>query len=266
MMLTNAAVASAPSRSRPHSAAGWLHSLEAARLVQQHLFPREFPCPDGWDVAAACWPARVVAGDYLDLFSLGPDHFALALGDVAGKGLGPALVMAGLRALVRLQLPRQAYDLAGLMRELNDYLLTSTPDDLFVTLFLGVLEVSTGRLRYVNAGHLPPLVLAGPDDGEALRFTEGGTILGMFAEAAYDEGQLWLQPDSVLALFSDGLTEATDRAGKTFHERRVVEELQGAWGASADNMLARVLGTLEHFAHGKEQEDDISVILLRRLS
>jgi sigma-B regulation protein RsbU (phosphoserine phosphatase) len=266
MILTNAAAVSANSKHRPHTADSWLRGLEAARLVQQHLFPRELPCPDGWDVAAACRPARVVSGDYLDLFFLGKDRLALALGDVAGKGLGPALVMAGLRALVRSQLPHHARDLAGLMRELNDYLLASTPDDLFVTLFVGVLEVSTGRLRYVNAGHLPPLVLAGPGDGEAMRFTDGGTVLGMFAGAEYAEGQLRLRPDSVLALFSDGLTEATDPAGKMFHERRVVEELQGAWGGASDWMLARLLGSLERFTQGKEQEDDISVILLRHRS
>jgi sigma-B regulation protein RsbU (phosphoserine phosphatase) len=183
---------------------------------------------------------------------------------VAGKGLGPALVMAGLRALVRSRLPYRPRDLAGLVGELNDYLLASTPDDLFVTLFLGVLEVSTGRLRYVNAGHLPPLVLAGPADGEARRFTGGGTVLGMFPGADFGEGQLRLRPGSLLALFSDGVTEATDRAGNMFHERRVIEDLRGAWGRCSEAMLARLLGSLERFTGGKEQ-DDISVILLRRL-
>src|SRR5215831_7641241 len=104
---------------------GYWHDLEEARRVQQRLFPRELPRLPGWDVAAAWWPARVVAGDYYDLFAVGPGHVAVALGDVAGKGLGPALVMAGLRAVVRSRLPDRAADLAGLLQELNDYLLAT---------------------------------------------------------------------------------------------------------------------------------------------
>jgi sigma-B regulation protein RsbU (phosphoserine phosphatase) len=267
MTLTSPAGLPHPDSSyRLQEANSWSHDLETARRIQQHLFPQKLPRPDGWDVAAAFRPARVVAGDYLDLFWLGNDHLAVALGDVAGKGLGPALVMAGLRALVRSRLPHQACDLAGLLEEFNDYLLDSTPDDLFVTLFLGVLEVPTGRLRYANAGHLPPLVLAGPAEWEAMRLSERGTVLGMFPRAEFGEGRVRLRPGCLLSVFSDGLTEATDRDGKMFHERRVVEDLQGAWGQSSDEMLARLLGNLEQFTQGKEQEDDISVILLRYLS
>jgi hypothetical protein len=134
MTLTSPAGLPHPAPSyRPQEAKGWSHDLETARRIQQHLFPQKLPRPDGWDVAAAFRPARVVAGDYPDLFWLGNDHLAVALGDVAGQGLGPALVMAGLRALVRSRLPHQACDLAGLLEEFNDDLLDSTPDDLFVT-------------------------------------------------------------------------------------------------------------------------------------
>jgi sigma-B regulation protein RsbU (phosphoserine phosphatase) len=172
--------------------------------------------------------------------------------------------MAGPRALVRSWLPHRIGDLAGLVGKLNDYLLASTPDDLFVTLFLGVLEVPTGRLRYVNAGHLPPLLLAGPDSEVVMRFTAGGTVLGMFPGAGFEKGEVGLRPDSLLALFSDGVTEATDRSGKMFHERRLVEHLGGAGEGSSAGALARLLQGLDHFTGGKEQEDDVSVILLRR--
>jgi sigma-B regulation protein RsbU (phosphoserine phosphatase) len=260
------AAASYPIAARlPHGAHGWSHALEAARRVQEHLFPRELPRTAGWDVAAAWRPARIVAGDYLDVFWLGTNHLALALGDVAGKGLGPALVMAGLRALVRSRLPQRSSDLAGLMAELSDYLLASTPDDLFVTLFLGVLEVSTGRFQYVNAGHLPPLFLDGLAVGNVRRLTEGGTVLGAFPGVHFDQGQAALQPGSLLTLFSDGITEATDRTGKMFHERRVVEGLQGASGEASATTLARLLEGLERFTGAREPADDVSLILLRRL-
>lgn len=244
---------------------GWPHSLETARRVQQHLVPQELPRPAGWNVAAAWRPAQVVAGDYLDVFGLGADHLALALGDVAGKGLGPALVMAGLRAVVRSRLPYRTGDLAGLMGELNDYLIASTPDDLFVTLFLGVLDASTGQLRYVNAGHLPPLVVAGPPADEVRRLTEGGTVLGVSPGADFEEGQVELKPGSHLALFSDGITEAANRAGRMFHERRIVEALQDPLDESSARTVARLLEGLERFTEGKEQEDDVSLILLQRL-
>src|SRR5262249_39788973 len=104
--------------------------LEEARKVQEQLLPRELPSIPGWDIAAACRPAWLVAGDYCDVVDLGNGQIAFALGDVSGKGLGPALVMAGLRALVRAQLPRQKTNLAALMSELNQYLLASTPDEM----------------------------------------------------------------------------------------------------------------------------------------
>ncbi len=240
--------------------------LEEARRVQQHLFPRELPRLPGWEVAAACRPARAVSGDYCDVIDLGAGRLGLLLGDVSGKGLGPALVMAGLRAFIHARLPRQAEDLAGLMRELNAFLLASTPDDMFVTLFLAVLDVPTGRLRYVIAGHVPPLVLAGPDGDRPMRLTAGGPVLGILPEAEFEERETGLQPGSVLAVVSDGITEAMDAAGKMFHERRVEEALRNGWGKPAPQAQAHLLRAVEQFAAGAEQADDISVILLRRVA
>jgi sigma-B regulation protein RsbU (phosphoserine phosphatase) len=248
-----------------YAAKGYQHDLEEARRVQQRLFPRELPPLSGWDVAAAWRPARVVAGDYYDLFAVGPGRLAVALGDVAGKGLGPALVMAGLRAVVRSRLPDRAADLAGLMQELNDYLLATTPEETFVTLFLAVLEAPTGRLRYANAGHLAPLALAGPAAAEPMRLTSGGTVLGAFPDVRFEEGQADLRPGSLLALFSDGLTETMDGEGRVFHQRRLIEALRAGWEESAGSVLERLLRHAEAFRGHREATDDVSVILLRRL-
>jgi serine phosphatase RsbU (regulator of sigma subunit) len=239
--------------------------LEEARQVQHCLFPRELPTVPGWDVAAAWRPARVVSGDYYDLFALRPGVLAVALGDVAGKGLGPALVMAGLRALVRSRLPGRSADLPGLMREVNEYLLASTPEETFVTLFLTVLEVATGRLRYVNGGHLAPLVLAGSAEAEPMRLTGGGLVLGIFPGVDFPEEHASLQPGSLLCLFSDGLTEAMDGQGRMFHQRRVVEALRAGETGSAAWSLERLLRQVEAFRGMREPADDVSVILLRRL-
>jgi sigma-B regulation protein RsbU (phosphoserine phosphatase) len=255
----------ASTSSSPCHASPRADGLATARRVQHHLFPQELSRPVGWDIAAVCRPAQVVGGDYLDLVWLGKHHLALALGDVAGKGLGSALVMAGLRALVRARLAPRRCGLADVVGELNEYLLASTPDDLFVTLLLGVLEVSTGRLRYVNAGHPPPLVLAGPGADGIRPLTEGGTVLGGLPGADFEEGRALLKPGSLLALFSDGITEATDPTGRMFHERRLVELLERVREERAARTLVRLLEGLEHFTEGKESADDISLILLRRL-
>ena len=246
---------------------GFLHThlrdLEAARQVQEHLFPRDLPHVPGWDCAAVCRPARVVAGDYHDLFEVGRGRLAVALGDVAGKGLGPALIMAGLHALVRGRLPRQAADLAGLLGGLNRYLLAATPPDLFVTLFLAVLDLGTGRLRYVNGGHPPAIVLPGPG-AEPVRLAEGGTVLGILPGARYREGHATLAPGGVLAVFSDGLTDAAGADRGTSPERRVVEVLRAGQPSAA----ATLTGVLESFGHltgGPEPADDVSLLVVRRL-
>jgi sigma-B regulation protein RsbU (phosphoserine phosphatase) len=251
-------------RGNHRDAAGWdPRDLQEARRVQQHLLPRCMPKLPGWDLAAACQPARVVSGDYHDLFQLEPGRVALALGDVSGKGLGPALVMAGLRALIRSRLPQQATDLTGLMAELNAYLLATTPDDMFVTLFLAVLDGSTGRMRYANAGHLPPLLLDDTDD--PAWFGDGGTVLGAFPDVCFQEGQVQLGPGSLFALVSDGITEARDSAGRMFQTRRVVESLRAAEGKPATAALAHLLEAVDQFRRAGEQGDDVSVLLLRRL-
>jgi serine phosphatase RsbU (regulator of sigma subunit) len=241
-----------------------LSDLEQARLVQQQLLPRKLPCLPGWDIAVAYLPARVVSGDYCDVIDLGGGLVAFALGDVSGKGLGPALVMAGLRALIHSRLPQQRTNLAALMRELNIYLLATMPDDMFVTLFLAVLDVSMGQIHYINAGHLPPLVLAGPD-AEPMRFTNSGPVLGILPDIHFEDHTVSIEPGSLLAVFSDGVTEATDVGGKMFHQSRVVESLQKGWDPSATHVLEHLLQSVERFSKNVEQADDISAILLRRI-
>jgi sigma-B regulation protein RsbU (phosphoserine phosphatase) len=238
--------------------------VEAARRVQQRLFPEPLPAVPGWDCAAVCRPARVVAGDYYDLFAEAPGRLALALGDVAGKGLGPALVMAGLHALVRSRLPGRADGLAGLAAEVNRYLLATTPDDMFVTLFLAVIDLAGGRLRYVNAGHPPPVVVS-PHGDEPVCLAEGGAVLGILPDASYDEGEAVLGPGSVLVLYSDGLTEAAGGDGGLFGAKGVIDVLRATRSAPAGAVLARLLGAATDFTAGAGPADDLSVVILRRL-
>jgi sigma-B regulation protein RsbU (phosphoserine phosphatase) len=239
-----------------------LSDLEEARRVQQRLFPREMPRAAGWELAALCRPARLVGGDYLDVFEAAPGVVALAVGDVSGKGLGPALVMAHLHALVRARLVPPCC-LGKFVAELNRYLLEMLPDEMFVTLFLGLLETDTGRLHHINAGHPPALLFSGRE-GSPTRLADGGALLGILPGADYQAAQVVLPPGGLLAVFSDGLTEAHNRDGEMFREQRVRKALSAARSWSAGDALGALLGSVEEFHAGVGQEDDLSLLVVSR--
>jgi phosphoserine phosphatase RsbU/P len=239
-----------------------LRDLETARQVQQNLFPRELPCVHGWDFAAVCRSARVVAGDYHDLFIPAPGCLAIALGDVAGKGLGPALVMAHLHTLIRSRLPAQVADPAGLFADLNALLLAVLPEEIFVTLFLEVVELDTGRMRYVNAGHPPPILIR--PDVPLTRLAEGGTILGILPGSDYAVGDAWLPPGCMLTVFSDGVTEAQAPDGEQFQVGRVREVLHEAGDRPAAAIMQQLVAAVERFTDRTEPADDVSLVIVRR--
>ncbi len=236
--------------------------LSIARRVQEGLFPSALPEPGGWSFAAVCRPARAVGGDYYDLFAPDPEHVVLALGDVSGKGLGPSLVMSAVQALIRNHLRRSVRDLTDLAGQLNEHLLESSSSETFVTLFVGVLEVGSGRLRYVNAGHNPPLLICGA--GTERHLTEGGTLIGMFDGAAYVEGQALVAPGSLLVLYSDGVTEARDRAGEFYGDERLTREIRASRSHGATDALGLILASVDRFADGAEQADDLSIVVALR--
>jgi sigma-B regulation protein RsbU (phosphoserine phosphatase) len=239
--------------------------LQAARRVQQKLFPERMPQTRGWEFAGVCRPARMLAGDYYDVFDLTPGFVGLALGDVAGKGLGPALVMASLHALIRSRLAHYGRALPLLMHEVNQYLFASIPDDMFVTLFLGVLEERTGRLAYVNAGHPHP-VLVTSQGQQVVRLTTAGALLGVLPQIQYTEGEVQLPPGSLLALFSDGIPDAQNERGQRFQEQRILQVLSGASSLPAATVLSRILAAVECFVGVSKLRDDRAVLIVRRES
>jgi sigma-B regulation protein RsbU (phosphoserine phosphatase) len=211
---------------------------------------------------------------YLPMFSIfsivmrlpwSPTHLALALGDVSGKGLGPALVTASLHAAVRSRLPNRIDDLAELAQELNAYLLDSTPPDLYVTLFLGVLDVVSGLLTYVNAGHPCPVLVSADLNAEGYSLLDTkSTVLGILPEAEYQVGQVGLSPGCLLALFSDGITEACNPRGEMFGWGRVRQALQGVDPLSAQGAAQQLLRALDHFTAGEPLADDVSLVVVRQ--
>jgi sigma-B regulation protein RsbU (phosphoserine phosphatase) len=242
--------------------------FEIARQVQVSLFPTTLPNIPRWQLAGICRTARVVGGDYYDIFEVAPGMVLVAQGDVSGKGIGAALTMASIHAIVR------SSGLAGadvrpsempsrLVEKLNRYLLASRTPEMFVTLFVGVLDCAQDTLWYVNCGHPPAMVLRSPV-GTPKMLDIGGTILGFTDRVTYDLGRTKIEAGETLVLFSDGVTEAANPAGEMFGEVRIGSVLAECQGRSAIDTMHGILGAVEEFIAGAEHADDISIMVVRR--
>jgi sigma-B regulation protein RsbU (phosphoserine phosphatase) len=256
--LENATLLEAAKREAEHG-----RELAIARRVQEGLFPAALPQHGGWDFAAVCRPARAVGGDYYDLFAPDRGHVVVALGDVSGKGLGPSLTMSAVHALIRNHFRRSVGDLPVLMGQLNQHILESSSPDTFVTLYVGVVDTADGSVRYVNAGHNPPLLIG---DGGAERYlSDGGVPVGMLDGALYAEGSATIDPGCTLVVYSDGITEARNRKRDFYGEERLASEALGLRDRDAGDVLDGIISSVDRFAGGAEQADDLSLVVVRRL-
>jgi len=210
--------------------------LETARHVQQKLFPKKLPVSEGWEFAATCRPAGAVGGDYYDLFEVAPGKILIALGDVSGKGLGASLLMAGVQATIRSRAEVCLDSPFKLIAEVNRNVLSSSSPEDFLSLFLGVLDLESGCLTYLNCGHPPPLLMhRGALVPEKL--VEGGLLLGVMESSPYSLGNCTLNPGDVLIVFSDGVTEAANKEEEMFEEDRLLQLLQETPKRSAPTLL-----------------------------
>jgi sigma-B regulation protein RsbU (phosphoserine phosphatase) len=237
--------------------------FEIARAVQQNLFPDTLPTHPGWDFAAECRPAKAVGGDYYDMFEIAPGRILLAQGDVSGKGLGASLVMASVHAIIRSWGGNGGDSPLRLIQELNQYLISSSGADTFVTMFIGLLDCAKAELWYVNCGH-PPGVMRRSEDGKIKNLTEGGMPLGIVAAGAYEAGKCSLMQGDAVVLVSDGVTEAFNLEGAMFEEERLLSAVRASGDFSALQTLQRLIGAVDEFSQGCEQADDISVLVLKR--
>lgn len=197
--------------------------LQAAFEIQANLLPKTIPQIPGVQISCAWQPAQVVSGDYFDVIALSGKRIAFCLADVAGKGMGAAMLMANLQAAFRAFVA-EATGPAALCSKLNQTLCATATSGKFVTFFYGVIDCEQMTLQYENAGHLPPLLLR---SGSSSKLTEGGTVLGLFANAEYHDRVVALEPGDCLILTTDGVTEAADACDDEFGQGRVVA---AAWG------------------------------------
>jgi sigma-B regulation protein RsbU (phosphoserine phosphatase) len=182
--------------------------IEIAREVQERLFPQELPEFSGIDYAGSCRPALGVGGDYYDFIRLSDTELGIAIGDVSGKGIPAALLMASLRASLRGQTIRREDDLATLMSNVNKLVYESSTSNRYATFFYAQYDSVSRKLTYVNAGHNPPLLLRA--NGTVEWLSEGGLPLGVMEDAKYEERPVALATGDVLVLYTDGVTEASN--------------------------------------------------------
>jgi sigma-B regulation protein RsbU (phosphoserine phosphatase) len=233
-----------------------------ARSIQAGLLPTTAPATDGIDSAVFWEPALVVSGDTYD-FPPAPDgRLVSTIADVSGKGIGAALLMANVQACVRLLCAQEASPATVCLR-VNEYLYETTLPAQYVTFFLGSLDVVSRKLRYVNAGHLPPVVLR--PEGPPVHLAEGGPPLGLFEDVGYSEGEIELRSGDRLVLFTDGITECWDRRGNEFGVARLIETLTTVpFGARASQIRDAALTRLRAFRYGPPLDDQTLVVLVVR--
>jgi serine phosphatase RsbU (regulator of sigma subunit) len=236
------------------------NDLEIAREIQKAMLPPgRFRAP-GADVAAFSRPANTVGGDFYEILPLGDGRLLMAVGDVAGKGSPAALLMALLLAMMRT-LTDERLEPDALIRRLNVQVCRQAPGSRFITLFYALFDMNTGLLTYVNAGHTPPLLLR--HRGGVERLHDGGVALGLFDQSAYVAGRTTMQPDDLLAIYSDGITEAEDPEGRPFDESGLEDVLTAERHNNIAAIGSAVAKAVEIYTADTRLADDLTLLLLR---
>jgi sigma-B regulation protein RsbU (phosphoserine phosphatase) len=247
--------------------------LEIAREVQNQLYPKSVPVSKTLRLAGACSPARVVSGDYYDYLNLEEPKLALAIGDVAGKGISAALLMATVLSAMRAQLQvwrelasggdrALQFSTAALVSRLNQQLHAYTSPEKFSTFYFAVYDDATGLMTYTNAGHLPPVLVR---QGAVSRLDVNGTLVGAFPFSRYEESTLQLEPGDLLVCFTDGVTEPENDYGEMFGEERLIELILKSAGRENEEIIAAVMEAVRHWTGSPELQDDMTMLVARRL-
>ena len=237
------------------------HDLALARRIQQSFLPERVPEIPGWKLAVEYSPAHAVGGDLYDLAILGDGRLAVAIGDVSGKGVSGALLMARITSALRASAMRLPHP-GTVLEELNELLRNESDTGMFVTLTFGVLDPASGRMELANAGHLRP-VLRHPDGRTGEVRIATGTALGVKRPLGAETFQWTLQPGDLLVFSTDGLTEAATPAGERFDTPRVIEEVKKA-GSDPKTALDALLRSARAFVADRGFDDDLTVLCLGR--
>jgi sigma-B regulation protein RsbU (phosphoserine phosphatase) len=241
--------------------------LAIARDVQDQLFPKDVPFTKSLELKGVCAPARMVSGDYYDFMAL-PDGLAFAIGDVAGKGISAALLMATIQSTMRTQLsspngdPLHRRSAAKMVATLNRQLFATTSPEKYATFYFALYDEALHTLTYTNAGHLAPMLLHGSD----LRMLDStGTVVGAFPVAVYEEKTVTLEHGDVLLAYTDGIVEPENVYGEMFGEDRLKDLLYKYATADSAELIARTMEAVVQWTGEGELQDDMTMVVARRL-
>jgi phosphoserine phosphatase len=241
-----------------------LRDLAIARMIQQGLLPKRPPELPDYDIAGWSHPADETGGDFYDYQPLPGGRLALTLADATGHGIGPSLMAAECRALVRALWP-EVDGLGALVARVNRLLCADLPEGKFVTAFFGLLDLSAGRLNYLSAGQGPILVVRGATGGVE-ELPPQGIPLGCLPDIPYDPpGEVVLAPGDLLALFTDGFFEWGDESRQPFGSERLKELLRAERGHSAAEIIRAVYDAVRTFTGGTPQRDDLTAVVVKRV-
>jgi phosphoserine phosphatase RsbU/P len=239
--------------------------LSIASEVQKQLFPRSAPGLRTIELLGACEPAQSASGDYYDYLLLPNGNLALALGDVAGKGISAALLMASIQSIMRTQLlagQTGHFSTASIVAQLNRQLYGNTSAEKYATFFFGIYEETSRELIYTNAGHLSPLILR---DGKATELDVTGTVVGLFPFSKYEEQRVTLAAGDILVAFTDGITEPENAYGEEFGTARLAETILRNQQAETAEIVARVMEAVKQWSNSPELPDDMTVLIAKGL-
>jgi sigma-B regulation protein RsbU (phosphoserine phosphatase) len=239
--------------------------LEIAREVQERLFPQAIPAVPGITLTGACRPALGVGGDYYDVMQFPTGRLGLAIGDVSGKGISAALLMASLRASLRGMTMDTPEDLAKLMQNINRLVYEASSSNRYATFFFAEYDPASRALRYVNAGHNPPLLLRAKSDScpETFRLDTGGPVVGLIPQSSYAEQQILLQPGDLLLCYTDGISEAMTAADEEWGEARMLDVAWQFHTCCAPDILRAIFDAADKFTAGAPQHDDMTLLVLK---
>lgn len=234
--------------------------LIQAAEIQRGILPRGAPTIPGVELAGHNAPSRTVGGDYYDFMPYPDGRVAVVLADVAGKGMSAAMLMSNLQARVQI-LAEEVTDLAGLMHRLDQSIAAHSPDNRFITMFFCLIDPAAGQMHYCNAGHNPSLLVR--SNGEVERLGAMGTVLGIMPEIGYTEESRELRPGDILAIYSDGVTEAEHPDHGEYGEDRLAELLIAGKNDSAETIVDSVTEAVREWTLGAPPADDITIVIMR---
>lgn len=236
--------------------------LAVARKIQKTFLPKRDPSISGFDIAGVNIPSEAVGGDYYDFINIVDNQIGIAIGDVSGKGIGAALIMAAFRASLKAEI-RNNYAIRTIFKKVNSLLYESIERENYVTAVYGVLDSKNRVFTFSNAGHNPPLLFK--DNGEVIELTEGGLGLGMFPDSLYEERPIYISRGDILLFYTDGVTEAQDSDDKEFGTARLKEIVFKSKELKAKEIINSAIDAVEKYKGNNKPIDDLTMVLAKCL-